>query len=211
MERTDIIKTAFNRLRSKGFVKSQREFAQLLEINEATISKALRGEKNYATDILVAKVNALLFEKMGEVPEWDGEDVKEVPSDPMTLPIIPTKAMAGTLGDFAQGIKAYECERMISPIQGADYAIKVCGDSMQPDIPNGSTIIIKKIWEEEFVEWGKVFCLDTKNGAVIKKVYPTEDPGVVECRSINPEYPPFRVKTKSINGWYRILMVMATM
>lgn len=211
MERSDIIKTAFNRLRANGFVKSQKELAQLLDVTEGTISKALKGDSNHASEILIAKVNALMYEKFGEAPSWDEEVAIDKAGDPMTLPIIPTKAMAGTLGDFAQGIKAYECERMISPIQGADYAIKVCGDSMQPDIPNGSTIIIKKIWEEEFVEWGKVFCLDTKNGAVIKKVYPTEDPGVVECRSINPEYPPFRVKTKSINGWYRILMVMATM
>lgn len=140
-------------------------------------------------------------------------DKEPVPDDvgyaPLTLPIIPTKAMAGTLGEFSQGIKAYECERMISPIQGADYAIKVSGDSMVPDIPNGSTIIIKKIWEEEFVEWGKIFCLDTRNGAVIKRVYPTENPEVVECRSINPEYPPFKVNVKNINGWYRVLMVLS--
>lgn len=210
MERVDIVKTAFNRLRANGMVKSQREFAQLLELTEGTISKALKGEKNYASDIMIARINALMMEKFGEAPEWDKEPVpNDVGNAPLTLPIIPTKAMAGTLGEFSQGIKAYECERMISPIQGADYAIKVSGDSMVPDIPNGSTIIIKKIWEEEFVEWGKIFCLDTRNGAVIKRVYPTDNPEVVECRSINPEYPPFKVNVKSINGWYRVLMVLS--
>jgi len=209
MERVDIIRTAFNKLRSNGIVKSQREFAQLLGLTEGTISKALKGEKNYASDIMIARINALMFEKFGETPEWDKEPVPETGGgEPLTLPVIPTKAMAGTLGEFSQGIKAYECERIISPIQGADYAIKVSGDSMEPDIPNGSTIIIKKIWEEEFVEWGKVFCLDTRNGAVIKRLYPTENPEVVECRSINPEYPPFKVNVKNINGWYRVLMVL---
>lgn len=209
MERVDIIRTAFNKLRSNGIVKSQREFAQLLGLTEGTISKALKGEKNYASDIMIARINALMFEKFGETPEWDKEPVPETGGgEPLTLPVIPTKAMAGTLGEFSQGIKEYDCERMISPIKGADYAIKVSGDSMEPDIPNGSTIIIKKIWEEEFVEWGKVFCLDTRNGAVIKRLYPTENPEVVECRSINPEYPPFRVNVKNINGWYRVLMVL---
>ena len=126
-----------------------------------------------------------------------------------TLPVIPTEAMAGTLGEFADSVNAYDCERMISPIRGADYAIKVCGDSMTPEIPNGSQILIKKIFEDEFVEWGKVFCLDTRNGAVIKRVYPTENPEVVECRSINPDYPPFKVNVRSINGWYRVLMVLS--
>ena len=98
---------------------------------------------------------------------------------------------------------------MISPIRGADYAIKVCGDSMTPEIPNGSQILIKKIYEDEFVEWGKVFCLDTRNGAVIKRVYPTDNPEVVECRSINPDYPPFKVNVRNIKGWYRVLMVLS--
>lgn len=210
MERVDIIRTAFNKLRSNGMVKSQREFAQLLGLTEGTISKALKGEKNYASDIMIARINALMFEKFGETPEWDKEPVPETGGgEPLTLPVIPTKAMAGTLGEFSQGIKEYDCERMISPIKGADYAIKVCGDSMTPDIPNGAQILIKKIFEEEFVEWGKVFCLDTKNGAIIKRVYPTENPEVVECRSINPEYPPFKVNVKNINGWYRVLMVLS--
>ena len=116
--------------------------------------------------------------------------------------------MAGTLGEFEDSVHAYECERMISPIKGADYAIKVCGDSMSPEIPNGSQILVKKIWEEEFIEWGKIFCLDTRNGAVIKRIYPTDNPDVVECRSVNPEYPPFRVNVRPVFGWYRVLMVM---
>ena len=95
------------------------------------------------------------------------------------------------------------------PSGGADYAIKVNGDSMSQEIPNGSHILIKRINEEQFVEWGKIFCLDTANGAVIKRVFPTGDPEVIECRSINPEYPSFKVSTKHINGWYRVLMVMS--
>lgn len=59
------------------------------------------------------------------------------------------------------------------------------------------------------MEWGKIYCLDTRNGAVIKRIYPTTDPEEIECRSINPDYPPFRVNVKSINGWHRVLMVLA--
>ena len=184
------------------------EFARLLDVNEATISKALKGEDGYLSDIMMSRINALMKEKFGDVPNWD-----ELPSvqeeTPKGLLVIPTEAMAGTLGEFADSIHAYDCERMVSPIKGADYAIKVCGDSMTPEIPNGSQILIKKIFEEEFVEWGKIFCLDTRNGAVIKRIYPTENPEVVECRSTNPDYPPFRINVKSINGWYRVLMVLS--
>ena len=211
MERVEIIKDAFNRLRFSGLAKSQREFAKLLDVNEATISKALKGDEGYLSDIMMSRINALMIEKFGEVPDWDAlPPVQEKEMDvPKGLLVIPTEAMAGTLGEFADSVSAYECERMVSPIKGADYAIKVCGDSMTPEIPNGSQILVKKIYEEEFVEWGKIFCLDTKNGAVIKRVYPTDNPEVVECRSVNPDYPPFKVNVRHINGWYRVLMVLS--
>lgn len=200
MDKQERLTFIFEQARAAGFAKTQKDFATLLEINRAVLSAAMNGNETYLTDNLMRKV-----EKFYE----DNFDVDGSKLTKGTLPVIPTEAMAGTLSEFAESVKMYDCERMISPIKGAEYAIKVCGESMTPDIPNGSQILIKRIWEEEFVEWGKIFCLDTKNGAIIKRVYPTEDPQVVECRSINPEFPPFRINVKHINGWYRVLMVLA--
>lgn len=191
----------FEQARAAGFAKTQKDFAALLNINRSALSAALNGNETYLTDNLMEKVEEFYKDN------FDPQDGSKMTKG--TLPVIPTEAMAGTLGEFADSVNAYDCERMISPIKGADYAIKVCGDSMTPEIPNGSQILIKKIYEDEFVEWGKVFCLDTRNGAVIKRVYPTDNPEVVECRSINPDYPPFKVNVRSINGWYRVLMVLS--
>ena len=199
MELQEYINQVFELARTAKMVKTRAEFADLLEINRSSLSAALNGNEKYLTESLERKVRRFQETHFSE-------DGSMAPKG--TLPVIPTEAMAGTLGEFADSVHAYDCERMISPIKGADYAIKVCGDSMTPEIPNGSQILIKKIFEEEFVEWGKIYCLDTKNGAVIKRVYPTDDPEVVECRSINPDYPPFRVSTKSVFGWYRVLMVL---
>ena len=199
MDKKETLNFIFEQARSAGLARTQRDFAALLGINEKGFSSAMNGNEKYLTDSLIAKVSKFYEEN------FDGSGNK---MNKGTLPVIPTEAMAGTLGEFEDSVHAYECERMISPIKGADYAIKVCGDSMSPEIPNGSQILIKKIWEEEFIEWGKIFCLDTRNGAVIKRIYPTDNPDVVECRSVNPEYPPFRVNVKSVFGWYRVLMVM---
>lgn len=200
MDMQEFINQVFEQARSAKLVKTRADFADLLEINRSSLSAAMNGNEKYLTDSLEKKVR-----KFQET--YFGGDGDVIPKG--TLPVIPTEAMAGTLGEFADSVHAYDCERMISPIKGADYAIKVCGDSMTPEIPNGSQILIKKIFEEEFVEWGKIFCLDTRNGAVIKRIYPTENPDVVECRSINPDYPPFKVNVKNINGWYRVLMVLS--
>lgn len=200
MNRQERLTFIFEQARVAGLAKTQGDFAKILDINRSVLSAAMNGNETYLTDNLMRKVERFYAENF----DPDGGKMTKG-----TLPVIPTEAMAGTLGEFADSVQAYDCERMISPIKGADYAIKVCGDSMTPEIPNGSQILIKKIWEEEFVEWGKIFCLDTRNGAVIKRVYPTDDPQVVECRSVNPDYPPFKVNTKSIHGWYRVLMVLS--
>ena len=200
MDKKETLNYLFEQIRNAGLARTQRDFAALLGINEKGFSAAMNGNEKYLTDSLIAKVTKFYEENVEQ-----GSDTNPA----KTLPVIPIEAMAGTLGEFADSIHAYDCERMVSPIKGADYAIKVCGDSMTPEIPNGSQILIKKIYEEEFVEWGKIFCLDTRNGAVIKRVYPTENPEVVECRSVNPDYPPFKVNVRSINGWYRVLMVLS--
>lgn len=202
MDKKETLNHIFDKLRGAGVVRTQRDFAALLGIHEKGLSSAMNGREAYLTDSLMAKAKKC-YEENFQDQGIETQDVKG------SLLVIPTEAMAGTLGDFAESVNAYECERMVSPIKGADYAIKVCGDSMTPEIPNGSHILIKKIFEQEFVEWGKIFCLDTRNGAVIKRVYPTDDPDVVECRSVNPEFPPFRVNVKSIFGWYRVLMVLS--
>ena len=200
MDKKERLNFIFDQVRFSKLGKTQKDFADLLGVNRNVMSAALNGDEKYLTDNLMKKADRFYEENFS----GDGDLITKG-----TLPVIPTEAMAGTLGEFADSVNAYDCERMISPIKGVDYAIKVCGDSMTPEIPNGSQILIKKIYEDEVVEWGKVFCLDTRNGAVIKRVYPTENPEVVECRSINPDYPPFKVNVRSINGWYRVLMVLS--
>lgn len=195
-EKAAFVEKAFRQLQADKKVKTQGDFARLLGVSQNTISAAKNGDERYLTDSLIARINILL----GKSEETDNA---------ATIPVIPVEAMAGTLKEFFQSVNEYDCERMVSPIKGADYAIKVNGDSMSPEIPNGSHILLKRINEEQFVEWGKIFCLDTSNGAVIKRIFPTDDPEMIECRSINPEYPAFKVNTRHINGWYRVLMVMS--
>lgn len=120
-------------------------------------------------------------------------------------------ASAGSLAEYTGSAMEYQCERFVSPIAGASCAIRVSGESMSPEYPNGSIAILKKINENAFIEWGKVYVLDTENGAIIKEVRKTSEKGVVECVSLNPDpkYQPFEVNTEYINGWYRVLMVMS--
>lgn len=201
MDKLTTIKEAFEFLRYRKIVKTQKEFAELVGVAPNNLSRAMNGNEAYLTDNLVSKVEAI-------VKYYDDKPTNEEIDQEMVL-VIPTGARAGTLADFSTSVAQYDCERMVTPIKGADFAIQVTGDSMSPEYPSGSVILIKKINENAFIEWGKTYVLDTENGAVIKNIRRTDNPQVIECISLNPAYQPFTMDTKYINGWYRVLMVLA--
>ena len=190
---------AYNRCISNGKVKSKTEFADFVGVNRSTMSSAFSGDDRYLTDSLVAKVIAAV-----RVGEATGPSI-----EPDTLPVLPIGARAGTLADWSDTVHDYDCERIVSPIRGADYAIQVTGDSMSPAYPSGSQILIKRIKEEAFIAWGETFLLDTVNGPILKIVRKCDVEGAVECVSINPAYQPFTVKCTDILGWYRVLMCLS--
>ena len=200
-ERQRFIEYAFSTLRARGIVSTYQDFAKLLGVSRNSISAAKNGNEIYLTDSLMSKIQSALDYHTAPITQDDIE--REM------IPVLPTDARAGTLAEFSESIEAFNCERMVSPIRGADFAMQVTGDSMSPEYPSGSVIICKKINEKAFIEWGKVFVLDTDNGAVIKSVRKTEDDNEVECVSLNPAYQPFRINTEYINGWYRVLMVLS--
>lgn len=126
------------------------------------------------------------------------------------VPLIPIRARGGTLLGFSEGVRGYECELVISPIDNAEMAVPVTGDSMAPEYPSGSVVLIKRINEKAFIEWGRTYVLDTCNGAVIKKLYPIDgDESQFVCRSINPAFPDFKVKYTDVYAVYRVLGSMS--
>lgn len=125
------------------------------------------------------------------------------------IPLLPVSAQGGSFNDFVVSIKESSCEKIISPIKGADYAMSVSGESMAPEYPSGSQILIKRINEKAFIDWGRVYVLDTCNGTVIKRLFPSETADKVLCKSINPEFPPFEVLLSDVYAVYRVLMCMS--
>ena len=122
--------------------------------------------------------------------------------------LVPMAAMGGGLIGFEEeGIRREDCERVISPIAGADWAIPVYGDSMEPEYPNGSRVFVRQINPGDFIAWGNVFVLDTTNGLIIKVVIESERKDCVRCVSLNPSgrYQPFDVPKRSIRAMYRVM------
>lgn len=126
--------------------------------------------------------------------------------------LLPMSAMGGSLTGFAaQGTILQNCEAVISPIENIDFAITVYGESMAPEYPSGSRILIKKINPDIFIDWGKVYVLDTPNGVVVKEIHESDKEGCISCYSINPDpkFKPFDVPASEIFGMYRVLMCLS--
>ena len=140
---------------------------------------------------------------VAEVPESDAPIY--------TVPLLPVSAQGGSFNDFVESIKEKDCERIVSPVKAVDLAITVSGDSMAPEYPSGCKILIMKINERAFIEWGKVYVLDTCNGTVIKEIRKGKSDDEIECYSINPDpkFHPFSVKFDDIYGMYRVIMCMS--
>lgn len=121
------------------------------------------------------------------------------------VPLLPIAAQGGTPDNFECQISRHNCEMIISPVENVDLAIPVTGDSMSPEYPSGSKVMVQKINERAFIEWGCTYVLDTVNGAIIKNVYQCkDDPNKIICRSVNQNFQDFTVDLSDIRGWYRV-------
>lgn len=124
------------------------------------------------------------------------------------VPLVPVASKGGDIDECTSSIRLADCEKILSPTPNAEIAITIRGDSMYPKYPNGTIAFIKEIDADLFIEWGRVYVLNTVNGSVTKVLTPSEKEGYIRCESINPDrkFAPFDVPMKSIKGIYKILL-----
>lgn len=218
MEKIDRYKILVRHLVKQGVASSQKDLAQKMGYkNESSFSQIINGKVNEPKDFIEKFVSYIPDLNRDWLLYGEGEMLKSEAVQPTqevdenttgVIPVVPISAMGGALTGFDPTISITDCEMMISPISDAELAIGVYGDSMAPEYPNGSRVLIKKIDMTAFIEWGKAYVLSTTNGSIVKVVYPADEKSV-ECRSLNPAYPPFTVKYKDIHAMYKVLMCMS--
>lgn len=194
----------------------QKDLAPLLDISPSYLTDIKNGKKTASNELIEklskiaseAETNKSETEVTPYIPKANKENEKEAATMVLLLPV---SAQGGSLNDFVVSVKDSDCEKVVSPIRGVDFAMQVSGDSMSPEYPNGSRVFIKRINERAFIEWGKAYVLDTCNGTIIKTLVPSEQKGFVKCVSINqdPIYAPFEVSLQDVYGVYKVLLCMS--
>lgn len=195
---------------------TQTEFARHLGVTPTYIGAMRKGmpkERLKVVFDMFPDVNRdwLLYGE-GEMFLPDNENTPDL-SKGYVVPMLPVEAFAGNLQLWSQGVQLKDCEKVVSPVPGVDFGIRVSGNSMEPEFQNGSVLFIKRINEKAFIPWGNPMVIDTENGVVVKVVYPVNEESTrpdrdcrfIEARSYNPAYPPFLIPTESIYGLYRII------
>ena len=125
------------------------------------------------------------------------------------IPLIPIDAVAGFPSADNDGVYMENCEHYSIPefeAKGANFLIRVSGDSMHPLYENGDIIACRKISDILFFQWGGIYVLDTSQGALVKRVEEAEDDQEsILCISENPRFKPFHLPKSDIRSLSTII------
>ena len=184
------------------YALTQAQIAERLGITRPYISEIINGR---------APFSDALREKIEETFPLD-KMLEEKSKEPNTVPMLPIFAQAGSLTGWSEGIEEAKCERVISPVKDIDMAVHVYGESMYPDIPNGSVVYVRRV-SGRIIDWGRAYILDTVDGPVLKYLTPGADDEHIRCQSANhdPKFAPFEVLKEDILGMYKVVMCMRMM
>lgn len=132
--------------------------------------------------------------------------VVEPSKDGTGIPLIPVEAMAGYFAG-EQTVLLQDCDRYVVPaFRNADFLIHVRGDSMIPHYYSGDMVACKMLsLTDIFFQWGKVYVINTDQGALIKKVEQGTTNESITLVSENEKYKPFEISRRGI---YQIAIVI---
>ena len=195
-----------SKIKSHYNFEKDADFARFLEIKPQTLSS---WYSRNTFDI------ELLYSKCVEInPEWlltgEGEMLKSdnntpavaEPQIPSGVPMLPFDAFAG-IGTDVEGVNLDTIEeRYVVPLfdgMKMDFMISVRGSSMYPKYNSGDVVACRMVQELLFVQWNKVYVLDTiSQGVIIKRLKKSDKEGFVICKSDNEKYEPFEIPLSDI-------------
>ncbi len=122
------------------------------------------------------------------------------------IPLIPIEAMAGVLSGNSAQVMERECEHYNIPMfKGAEFLIRISGDSMQPKYYSGDIVACKRLPLDTFFQWNRVYVVDSEQGVIIKRVRRGSDDRHIVFVSDNTAYEPFELPLEKI---YSIALVV---
>ena len=212
MEHADLqrLKKVVKWLIFSGFGENEKELAELLGYKKSSFSQILNG-KVPLSDKFLDKICSLdnninkvwILENKGEMlKSSNNTPAVAEPQIPSGVPMLPFDAFAG-IGTDVEGVNLDTIEeRYVVPLfdgMKMDFMISVRGSSMYPKYNSGDVVACRMVQELLFVQWNKVYVLDTiSQGVIIKRLKKSDKEGFVICKSDNEQYEPFEIPMSDI-------------
>lgn len=172
---------------------NKAQFAKLLGVSAQTIS-AWIARNTFDAELIYAKCRyvdsswlltgegAMLQETENNNAPTSNRTIEIAPQVPHGssegIPLIPLDAVAGFPAESGGGVRLEDCERYVIPEfdnKGANFLIRVSGDSMVPLYYSGDLLACRKITDIRFFQWGTVYVLETSQGVLVKRVQESVD------------------------------------
>lgn len=205
------INERFDQIIGTLFKGNKSAFANAIGVTPSVVDNIVGKRQGKPSFDVVEKVSALAEINIDWLITGKGDMLKsskgiKPTKDGTGIPLIPVEAMAGCFTG-SQTILLQECDHYVVPaFKNADFLIYVRGDSMQPRYFSGDMVACKMLSPTDlFFQWGKVYVLDTDQGALIKKVEQGTDDETITLVSENGNYKPFQIPRRAV---YHIAIVM---
>lgn len=170
------IAVAYAKFRKAEYEDAQRELGEEHRYKREHLKKYSRLDDHGR--YLVDTVTSIEYERIRSID--DGVNEQAATYD---IPLLGKTAAGAPL---SYGDPSYETIGVKTIPKGAEFALTVSGDSMEPLIKDGSIIFVKP---QPAAENGQIVVAEVDGEVTCKKFYRDEDGGV-ELRSINPQYGP---------------------
>lgn len=194
---------------------SQSAFSGKLGISPANMSKHLSGR----LPITFGLVNRICLD-LGVSRQWlmTGEDVPFGKSEPHTSLNLSEKIETFRRRgvplydiDVTAGFGPLDRQLTVDRISGYidlpgltgsnECMVRVSGNSMEPQIPNGSYIAIREVASDNIL-WGKTYVVVMEDFRMVKQIRRHPNPSIVILHSNNPEYDDMEIRRDEIRRLY---------
>ncbi|MBO4955944.1 MAG: helix-turn-helix domain-containing protein [Muribaculaceae bacterium] len=196
---------------------NQTKFARLLNLDPANLSKAINGKlpitqglvNRIAADFGVSKRwlaqgEGLPFEKSQPVPH-----VSPSLTSGREVPVYDIDVTAGC----SELSREFTTDRIIGSVilpsvKPGSVIVRVSGDSMQPDILDGSYIAVRPVTDPDCIFWGQIYVVVMDDYRMVKRVRRHSNPGMLTLTSSNPLYDPIDIPRTKVRSMYIVEAIL---
>lgn len=192
------LNNAYDYLYRTGSVHNVAEFAKLLGKDRANVTNALACKGRVMTQKLLERVADTFPDVLNRDYLLKGEGDVAAPDRTMR-PHYEATAAAGFMSGLADP-ESGTLRPRIPDMPSYDFTIDARGESMEPKIKSGDTLLCRLAEDRANPPIGKVCVIDSKDGAAVKVLAAASESGrTLTLHSLNPAYRDYRVDAAEVS------------